>query len=276
MTYPHALSLTGRRALVTGGTKGAGEAIVRRLQDADATVTAVARTRPAGALAADDFIAADISTRAGAQAIAEGAGSAGGFDIVVHTAGGSSAPGGGHATLGDGDWDDELQLNLLGAVRIDRALVPHMIKAGKGAIVHIVSIQRQMPPYDGTLGYAAAKAALRTYSKGLANELAPQGVRVNSVSPGFIQTTAADGLIDRSLRRAVRTGPLPWNHSWTPSAASRWADPPGRTKSPSSSASSSPMPPPRSSVPTMSSTAAPSPPSRSPPSKPAKPGKKQP
>ncbi|MET3904401.1 SDR family oxidoreductase [Paenarthrobacter sp. 4246] len=197
MTYPHALGLAGRRALVTGGTKGAGEAIARRLQGAGATVTAVARTRPDGALAADDFIAADISTRAGAQAIAERARSAGGFDIVVHAAGGSSAPGGGHATLGDGDWDDELQLNLLGAVRIDRALIPHMIEAGKGAIVHIASIQRQMPLYDGTLGYAAAKAALRTYSKGLANEIAPRGVRVNSVSPGFIQTTAADGLIDR-------------------------------------------------------------------------------
>jgi NAD(P)-dependent dehydrogenase (short-subunit alcohol dehydrogenase family) len=54
-----------------------------------------------------------------------------------------------------------------------------------------------MPLYDGTLGYAAAKAALRTYSKGLANELAPKGIRVNTVSPGFIQTSAADQLIER-------------------------------------------------------------------------------
>ena len=197
MSYPQALSLTGRRALVTGGTKGAGEAIVRRLQDAGATVTAVVRTRLAGDLAADDFIAADITTRTGTQAITDSAQSTGGFDIVVHSAGGPSAPGGGHATLSDDDWDNELQLNLLGAVRIDRARVPHMIKAGKGAIVHIVSINWQMPLSDGYLGYSAAKAALRTYSKGLAKELAPQGVRVNSVSPGFIQTTAADGLIDR-------------------------------------------------------------------------------
>ena len=88
-------------------------------------------------------------------------------------------------------------MNLLGAVRLDRALVPAMIDAGSGAIVHIGSIQSRMPLYDGTLGYAAAKAALRAYSKGLANELAPKGIRVNTVSPGFIQTTAADALIDR-------------------------------------------------------------------------------
>jgi NAD(P)-dependent dehydrogenase (short-subunit alcohol dehydrogenase family) len=72
-----------------------------------------------------------------------------------------------------------------------------MVEAGAGAVVHIASIQSRMPLYDGTLGYAAAKAALRAYSKGLANELAPKGIRVNTVSPGFIQTSAADELIDR-------------------------------------------------------------------------------
>jgi NAD(P)-dependent dehydrogenase (short-subunit alcohol dehydrogenase family) len=97
----------------------------------------------------------------------------------------------------DEHWLDELQLNLLGAVRLDRALVPEMMTAGSGAIVHIGSIQSRMPLYDGTLGYAAAKAALRTYSKGLSNELAPKGIRVNTVSPGFIQTTAADALVER-------------------------------------------------------------------------------
>jgi NAD(P)-dependent dehydrogenase (short-subunit alcohol dehydrogenase family) len=100
-------------------------------------------------------------------------------------------------TLRDDDWMNELQLNLLGAVRLDRALVPAMIELGAGAIVHFASIQARMPLYDGTLGYASAKAALRTYSKGLANELAPKGIRVNTISPGFIQTSAADRLVDR-------------------------------------------------------------------------------
>jgi NAD(P)-dependent dehydrogenase (short-subunit alcohol dehydrogenase family) len=117
--------------------------------------------------------------------------------ILVHVAGGSSSPGGGFASLTDDHWMDELQLNLLGAVRLDRALAPAMIEAGGGTIVHFVSIQGRMPLYDGTLGYAAAKAALRTYSEGLANELAPNGVRVDTVSPGFIQTSAADHLIER-------------------------------------------------------------------------------
>ena len=63
--------------------------------------------------------------------------------------------------------------------------------------MHISSIQRKMPLSDGTLAYAAAKAALTTYSKGLATEIAPAGVRVNSVAPGFIRTSAAEALIDR-------------------------------------------------------------------------------
>src|SRR5437879_13579431 len=70
-----------------------------------------------------------------------------------------------------------------------------MLANGSGAIVHISSIQHRLPLHDSTLAYAAAKAALTTYSKGLANEVAPRGVRVNTVSPGFIKTTAADALI---------------------------------------------------------------------------------
>jgi NAD(P)-dependent dehydrogenase (short-subunit alcohol dehydrogenase family) len=191
-------TLQGRRAVVTGGTKGAGAAIVARLRAEGAHVTAVARRAPAGEdLAADDFVAADITSAAGVAAVASHVEKGGGAEILVHVAGGSSAPAGGFAALNDQDWADELNLNLLAAVRLDRALVPMMVEAGAGAVVHIASIQSRMPLYDGTLGYAAAKAALRAYSKGLANELAPKGIRVNTVSPGFIQTSAADELIDR-------------------------------------------------------------------------------
>jgi NAD(P)-dependent dehydrogenase (short-subunit alcohol dehydrogenase family) len=137
-------SLTGKRAVVTGGSKGAGAAVVRRLKQDGATVTAVARTTPADTVA-DVFLAADITKADGVQAIAAEVRRQGGADIVVH----------------------------------------------------VSSIQSRMPLYDGTLGYAAAKAALRAYSKGLSNELAPKGIRVNTLSPGFIQTTAADHLVDR-------------------------------------------------------------------------------
>lgn len=190
------MNLEGRRAVVTGGTKGAGAAVVARLRAAGAAVIVAARHR-SDAHSDVDFVAADVTTRAGIDAVADHVDERGGAQIVVHVAGGSNAPAGGFAAMTDEHWFDELQLNLLAAVRLDRALAPAMIAAGTGAIVHIGSIQSRMPLYDGTLGYAAAKAALRTYSKGLANELAPKGIRVNTVSPGFIQTTAADALVAR-------------------------------------------------------------------------------
>jgi NAD(P)-dependent dehydrogenase (short-subunit alcohol dehydrogenase family) len=186
--------LEDRRAVVTGGSKGAGAAVVGWLRAAGAATTVVARHQPDDA---DDFVAADITTREGTDIVADHVSRLGGAQILVHVAGGSASPAGGFAALTDQHWLDELQLNLLGAARLDRALVPAMIEAGSGAIVHVGSIQSRMPLYDGTLGYAAAKAALRAYSKGLANELAPKGIRVNTVSPGFIQTSAADTLIER-------------------------------------------------------------------------------
>lgn len=193
------MHLGGRRAVITGGSKGAGAAVATRLRAEGASTTIVARHQPPDA---GDFVAADITTVDGVRAVAEYVAGLGGAQILVHVAGGSSAPAGGFAALSDDDWLDELQLNLLGAVRLDRALAPAMIDAGSGAIVHVGSIQSRMPLYDGTLGYAAAKAALRTYSKGLANELAPKGIRVNTVSPGFIQTTAADALVARIAKAA--------------------------------------------------------------------------
>lgn len=196
MSYRSTLSLAGRRALVVGGTRGLGEAVVRRLHDAGARVIAVGRTEP-DQTAAARVVLADSTQPESADVIAAAVEEDGGVDILVHVAGGSSAPGGGHAGLSDADWDAELSLNLLSAVRLDRALAPAMLRQGSGAIVHVGSIQARMPLHDGTLGYAAAKAALRAYSKGLANELAPQGLRVNTVSPGGIDSPSARGLAHR-------------------------------------------------------------------------------
>jgi NAD(P)-dependent dehydrogenase (short-subunit alcohol dehydrogenase family) len=193
-------SLADRRALVSGGTRGAGAAIARRLSAAGATVLVTARTRPDDA-DTELFIQADLSSPEGAvTAVRETLERVGGVDILVNNLGGSGSPASGFAALGDGDWERELATNLLSAVRVDRGLLPGMIEAGRGVIVHVASIQRRMPLWNGTLAYAAAKAALTTYSKGLANEVAPHGVRVNTVSPGFVQTTAADALVDRIAR----------------------------------------------------------------------------
>lgn len=190
-------SLHGRRALVSGGTKGAGGAIARRLAAAGAIVLVTARSQPQD-IDPELFIAADLTSAEGVRiAVAEALDRVGAVDVLVNNLGGSAAPAGGFAALGEDDWLRELNTNLLAAVRLDRGLLPSMIAAGRGAIVHISSIQARMPLWNGTLAYAAAKAALTTYSKGLANEVAQHGVRVNAVSPGFVQTTAADRLIDR-------------------------------------------------------------------------------
>jgi NAD(P)-dependent dehydrogenase (short-subunit alcohol dehydrogenase family) len=189
---------SGRRALVTGGTKGIGEAIVRRLREGGAAVFTTARSAPATLAEADLFLAADLATAAGAASVAARAVERlGGIDILVNNVGGSSAPGGGYAALTDDHWVDAINANLLAAVRLDRALLPTMLAQGVGVIVHISSIQRRMPLHKATLAYAAAKAALTTYSKGLANEVGPQGVRVVAVAPGFTETDAAIRLIDR-------------------------------------------------------------------------------
>ena len=189
--------LTGRRALVTGSTQGAGAAIARQLEREGAEVWTSARTVAPDQPNAVRFIAADVATIEGTTIVADRIRAAGGVDILVHVVGGSDSPAGGFAAIDDRHWEGELQRNLLAAVRLDRALVPTMIEAGRGAIVHISSIQRKMPLSNGTLAYAAAKAALTTYSKGLATEIAHFGVRVNSVAPGFIRTAAAERLIGR-------------------------------------------------------------------------------
>jgi NAD(P)-dependent dehydrogenase (short-subunit alcohol dehydrogenase family) len=77
-----------------------------------------------------------------------------------------------------------------------------MLKKGSGVIVHISSIQRRLPLFEATLAYAAAKAALTNYSKGLSNEVGPKGIRVNTVAPGFIETSAAKALIERLAKNA--------------------------------------------------------------------------
>ena len=114
----------------------------------------------------------------------------GGVDILVHVLGGSKAPAGGFAVLDDGEWQRALDLNLLPAVRLDRALLPGMLDRGAGVIIHVGSIQSRLPLPEATIAYAAAKAALSTYSKALSKEVGPKGVRVVRVSPGWVQTEA--------------------------------------------------------------------------------------
>jgi NAD(P)-dependent dehydrogenase (short-subunit alcohol dehydrogenase family) len=192
------LHLANRRALVTGGTKGVGAAVVEALRNAGARVVTTARSIPTKPAQGVHYVAADLTTADGCTAVA---GSAltylGGIDIVVNVVGGSTAPGGGFAALDDAMWRKELNQNLMPAVRLDRALLPSMITQGCGVIIHVTSIQRALPLPESTTAYAAAKAALSTYSKSLSKEVTPKGIRVVRVSPGWVETEAAVALAER-------------------------------------------------------------------------------
>lgn len=195
------LALHGKRVLVTAATRGIGGAAATLLRELDARVLAVARSHPQGADAL--CVAADLSTAEGCdrtvEAVAE---RLGGVDAIVHVLGGSSAPGGGFAVLDDAQWRKELDLNLFPAVRLDRALLPGMLAQGAGAIVHVTSIQSRLPLPESTTAYAAAKAALATYSKSLSKEVAARGVRVVRVAPGWVETEASVALAQRLAEQA--------------------------------------------------------------------------
>lgn len=192
------VSLKGKRALITSGTRGAGAATARLFRDLGAEVLTSARSRPDSIDDGLGFVAADLTTADGCATLAAAVHDRWvGVDVVIHMLGGSSAPAGGFAALGDGEWQKELDLNLMPAVRLDRALVPDMIAQGGGVVVHVTSIQRTMPLPEATTAYAAAKAALSTYSKALSKEVSPKGVRVVRVSPGWIETEAAVHLAER-------------------------------------------------------------------------------
>ncbi len=192
----------GKRILVTGGTKGIGAAIVRRLVQGGGKVLTTARSLPASA-SAELFVQADVSTRSGVDRVIEAVGERlGGLDILVNSVGGSAAPSGGALALSDDDWQRAFDLNLYSAVRLDRGLLPLMLQQRAGVIIHVSSIQRTLPLFESTLAYAAAKAALTNYSKGLAKEMSPRGIRVNSVAPGYTETEAAVALVERLADQA--------------------------------------------------------------------------
>lgn len=157
------LQLAGKRVVVTGGTRGIGAAVVELLSRLDARVVATARSQPKQPIENVHYVAADLATPDGVRAAVDAAAHhLGGIDILINVAGGSSAPAGGFAVLDDDEWAKALDLNLMSAVRMDRAVLPAMIAQGSGVILHVTSIQRVLPLHDATIAYAAAKAALST------------------------------------------------------------------------------------------------------------------
>ncbi|MBU1756376.1 MAG: SDR family oxidoreductase [Alphaproteobacteria bacterium] len=197
------LTLEGKRTLVTSGTRGTGAATMALFTELGARVLTTARSKPPEMQDAQ-FVAADLTTAEGCANVAAAVRERlGGVDIIVHMLGGSSAPAGGYRALDDRHWQQELDLNLMPAIRLDRVLVPDMEARGSGVVIHVTSIQREMPLPEATTGYAAAKAALSTYSKSLSKEVSPKGVRVVRVSPGWIETEAS---VDLATRLAAEHG----------------------------------------------------------------------
>jgi NAD(P)-dependent dehydrogenase (short-subunit alcohol dehydrogenase family) len=198
-SYPFRVSrdeFKDKRVLVTGGTKGMGETMVRRFQLSGASVATTARSALPQGQSPDLFIRADIATPAGVQDVVDRiAHEWGGLDILINSAGGTDTKPGGFEAMTDEDWQAALDLNLLAAVRLDRAFVPGMMERKSGVVIHIASVAHRLPFSNSTIAYAAAKAALTTYSKSLAKGVASRGVRVNTISPGFIETSGAHGMI---------------------------------------------------------------------------------
>jgi NAD(P)-dependent dehydrogenase (short-subunit alcohol dehydrogenase family) len=185
------LGLTGKTALVTGASRGIGLAIAETLAAEGVRVVGAARTiTPELEKVAAATISADLSTQDGAERIvAEAVNAVGGIDLLVNNVGGGDADRmvvGGFLDIPAEQWRTVFDLNLFSVVWTTKAALPQIIDR-RGAIVNISSINKYLPA-AGPVGYSEAKAALTAFSKRLSEEVAPQGVRVNTVSPGVVGT----------------------------------------------------------------------------------------
>jgi NAD(P)-dependent dehydrogenase (short-subunit alcohol dehydrogenase family) len=186
------INLTDKTAIVTGASRGIGLATSQALAAAGAHVIAGARhNSPAlqalEAAGSATFITADLSTPQGPRSLVAAAAERGGVDILVNNAGSVTPRFGGLLSVTDEDWADALSLNFLSAVRVTREAIPHMLPRGGGAIVMIGSVNATLPEWN-IVDYSATKAALANLAKSVSKEFGPQGIRVNTISPGPVAT----------------------------------------------------------------------------------------
>jgi 3-oxoacyl-[acyl-carrier protein] reductase len=216
------MSLAGKVAIVTGGSRGIGRAIVRALADAGAAVALCARNLEAAEEAAASVaaaggralaVAADLARAGDADALVEAClARFGRLDILVNNAG--ITRDGLLLRMKDDDWDAVLGVNLGGAFRCARAALKPMLKQKQGGrIINIGSVVGSMGNV-GQANYVAAKAGLFGLTRALAREAAPRGVTVNCIAPGFIETDMTAGLPD-AVKEAFR-GQIPLGRFGSP------------------------------------------------------------
>lgn len=219
--------LVGRVALVSGGTTGIGRAVVRRFVAEGAAVAFCARTPPPGELleselradgADAEFAVCDVSSASEVAAWVDGvAGRRGQLDAVVTCAG--VAPAGPLEKMAVEEWEEMLRINVTGTFLVCQAAIPHLRAAGGGAIVTLGSTASYIG-LPGAVAYGVTKAAALSIAKGLALELAQDGIRVNALCPGATLTPATEtwlaGLPDPDGTRAVLEAGHPIGRMGTP------------------------------------------------------------
>jgi NAD(P)-dependent dehydrogenase (short-subunit alcohol dehydrogenase family) len=193
------LELDGKVAVVTGGSKGIGLAVVRALAAEGALVFAGARSVAAlDGIAGVTPVAVDLAAPDGPEQLVRAAVDRHGrVDVLVNNVGGVQVRPEGFLTVTDEDFERSLQLNFFAALRATRAAVREMTAQGSGAIVNVASVNAFFHPDGLVIDYGAAKAALLNVAKALSQELGPAGIRINSVSPGPVATDlwlGADGV----------------------------------------------------------------------------------
>jgi len=201
LSRPVAIDLSGKVAIVTGGTRGLGRTIAGALAAAGARVMVCGRSEPDDLPLGVEFMAADIRDPDMAKALVDAtAAKFGRLDILVNNAGGS--PAADAATASPRFFDSILKLNLQAPMYMAQAAYPHMVAAGGGNVINIASVSGARPS-PGTAAYGAAKAGLLNLTQSLAQEWGPQQIRVNAIIAGLMQTENAEATYGDAAAQAA-------------------------------------------------------------------------